>query len=656
MIPEVALVQTVQDQQKKDSIGLASGFFAVTARGPILTQNYGTKQLDHALRRYYRDQRNTLVQGALSGLAKKFTSAPYEFTGKGQILAIVAYMPSGQPITSMVDATTYFRDVAQYAHFGEGWKAFWDRVLIDYWTQNFGAVVELIGPGDPDSPLIGAVTGLSHLDSLRCFATGNYTYPIIYYSKITGKMHRMHRTRVYRMVDMPDPDELLYGSGQCALYRAISIAQRQILMGRYVEQSLDDKPRPGIMAVSGMTSGERDKAVMLYDKEQQSDERPVWGNTLWFHSVDPTTPVKIESVPFSQPPDKFSFIDYTDLDINALALAIGVDKQELWELGGGNLGSGQQSKVLSQKSRGKAFGDVLSTADRMMNIAVCPDFVDFTFKNKDEDADKAQSEIDKAYMDIASQMASMGKFSDLEIRNMLADKSETYSKILTNQTGVVEANDQDQVQEVSEVTATDATTAQSQDQATTQGATKAYGATTAQFESQFRSIVGRANERRISRPQYEIFMLSALNTAGKSAFIDGLRKGGIDELDDSDMQQVQGWLVDQIDYISKLGNEIYSTGLSAAQIPQRADMWVNKSVEEMYNAGLMSADRNGLYEWWMDPSKKNCNTCQRMSGQVHRLKEYFRRDLLPKSKKLECGGWECGCKLRKSTAGAVGRF
>jgi hypothetical protein len=100
-------------------------------------------------------------------------------------------------------------------------------------------------------------------------------------------------------------------------------------------------------------------------KRQKVDDGDPLGKMLRLHSLDVDHPIKVESIPFAQTPEKFDFTKYVDLDVNSIALGLGVDRQELWELAGTFAWAAALSlRILAQKAEGKAYGDLLQTLER----------------------------------------------------------------------------------------------------------------------------------------------------------------------------------------------------------------------------------------------------------------------------------------------------
>jgi hypothetical protein len=163
----------------------------------------------------------------------------------------------------------------------------------------------------------------------------------------------------------------------------------------------------------------------------------------------------------------------------------------------------------------------------------------------------------------------------------------------------------------------------------------------------------------VSRRRFGAVMRSQLRRLGQVAYEDGLKAGGVeDALDDSDLNRVQGWLADQSGYVTGFSDEIYKQGLTRPQIEQRAVAWSNKSLDAMYQAGRLSADKNGLYEFTGGDGKESCETCQRLHGQRHRLRDWDRKKLIPRrdTANFKCGGWACMHTLVRVQGKALGGF
>jgi hypothetical protein len=149
--------QSVREFEPKDALGstsFAGDMFWYVMPSADLLPSWGLRARDRELRRFWYAVHNTLIQGAITNIINRYTQTPWEISGGRNLVK-------------------RFTEVFQEAEFGEGYDTLLSKVLLDYFTQDFGAVIEVIGAGDPSKPLKGPVLGLAHLDSLRCVATGH---------------------------------------------------------------------------------------------------------------------------------------------------------------------------------------------------------------------------------------------------------------------------------------------------------------------------------------------------------------------------------------------------------------------------------------------------------------------------------------------------
>jgi hypothetical protein len=651
--PELAAVKRNSVQVLPDATrdGGASLFYWDTSRGPILPA-WGTRERERALRLWYRNEYNTLVQGAFSGLGKRWAATPWEISGPKR-------------------ATQKFQDVFRQADFGRGWSSFVQKLALDYLRQDGGAYVEVIAPGNPLKAPTGPAIALANLDSLRCLPTGDPEYPVVYYNR-QGAMHLLHRTRVIHLVDMPDADERNPGYGLSALSRSIAVVQRQLLMGRYIQQRLDDVPLPGLLVLSGITEKQWNEVQARHIRQQSADGQQPFGRTIAINSLQPEIPVSVESVPFSTPPDGFDYPTYVEIDVNELALAIGVDKQELWELGSGDLGSGAQSEVLHAKSQGKMFGSFLIELERRLND-VLPESCEFAFKVQDpyEATEKAN-----AAQVWAGVVAALGdKLTPDEARLLLANQIEAVKDAITDADGeLVRLNDADpkadpQAPEIVAPDDTDVAAAPAaapidqtaQDDAKAASA-KAIQATALSFTSDFEDLLKGARSDDFGRRRFGIVLRDLIRKYGREAYLDGMADGGVDtgrELADDDLTAYRALLVKQSAFVTSLGAAIYREGsVTDGMAANKPEMWFNKSVLPFYEEGRASADKNGMYEFAGDDGAESCVTCQRLKGQRHRMKDWTRKALRPRvdTSAFDCGGWMCKHVLVKTTERASGKW
>lgn len=658
--PLPSTIQTIQDIPDALQGEATTGFWVVwPMRGPILPA-WGTRDRERALWRYYHHDRNTLVQGAFAGLAKKIASTPWEITGPQEDSA-------------------YFQGVLRGAQFGAGWGDFIKRLVLNFLRHDIGAFVEIIGPGHPRGPLIGRVTGLAVMDSLKCYPTGDPIYPVIY--SATDGLHLMHHTRVLRLVDMVDASDEAPGVGLCALSRAIAIVQRELYMGKYIDQFLDDRPKPAIYTTTNISPKEWEKLQAYFWRGMEADAQGAMGRSIVVHGAQAELPAKVDALSFSEAPEKFDYTAYTELHVKALALAIGVDPQDLWELTSHTLGSATQSEILATKARGKTEGDLRTEIERALNDVLPPEF-EFAFAYQDAQEDLERAQIRQTNATTVQTISA--SLSPDEVRNFLAATDETLRDILTDDFGNVRTlTDADPEPET--VAGDASALAQDVPVLVAAGAEepapalaeklpplvaksmpaahalrlKVWSVTRAQFIADVSDLLRGRTAGEITGRRFGVVLRAILNRLGTQAFRDGLQDGGVadtSELDGDDMRAIQDWLGEQSPFVSGLATEIRTRGLSEADLAIRADLWANKSLRRAYQLGLKSAAANGAFRWELGATEEHCTDCLRLNGQVHRLRNWERRGWVPGATKLQCGGYQCDCKLVRTNEKARGRF
>lgn len=671
MVETEALALSVREDEPKEHLA-SSAFWWYSGATNDLLPIYGDVRRDQALRQYWYACHNTLVQGAVANLVKRIKATPWEISGG----------------TARSRLARRFQDVLQQAEFGRGYGSLLTKMLTDYFTQDAGGFVEIIGRGDKEKPLIGPVEGLAHLDRWKCVLTGSVEHPVAYFPRRGGVIY-LHRTRVRQFVDMESPDEEQFGNGLCALSRIVGTMNSQILMGRYQNEKLSNEPPAGLIVFSNVKPGSVEGVRRRYQADRERDGVNTYAPVEYIEGIDPEKPVQVEFVPFASLPDHFDEEKHTIVHVNKLALALGVDPQDIWPLTGQPLGTGTQSLILDAKGQAKTFGDVLGILEKFFNLDVLPESLEFKFKHRDRQQDRQVAETAKIWVDVATSLISSGQ-ADAETANrLLANQIESFADVLLDEAGQVRLPSHDRVPDNQIVVDdnTDATTPDQEDQITAGDDTNAPPATTEQTRSidlgwtwyvesekaftkdyqqtqeefirNLTDLFTGANEGELSRRRAGIVLRAQIARLGRQAFKDGLADGGVevDELDEDDQRTVANWLAEQSKFVTNALDSIYRRG-AVIDPEQRALLWTRKSLQTIYLAGVASADKNGLYEFAGPDGQESCSTCRALKGQVHRMKDWVKKRFRPQvdTENFECGGWRCEHFLRKTTGRAHGRW
>ena len=365
-------------------------------------------QRDLDLDIFWRKRGNDILQGAVTSMVKKFKSMSWNLTGPEKTV-------------------TRYQKVLNNAEFGKGWETLLSKSIQQNLTLDKGGFWELVGNGNPNGAIEGPVLGVEALDSHYCQLTGSVEFPVVYFNSKTETAHALHASRVVHLVDMPSPNETMNDVGFCAVSRVIASSSVLLKLARYKDEKLDDLPEAGLLIFNNILPGQWDDARADYQRERRKQGQQLWTNVMSFFSLDPQAQASAELISFSNLPDAFDEESATNLYVNIVALAFGVDIREFWPLSAGPLGTAQETTVQAQKAKGKGIGDIISMLERAVNWKILPPSVEFAFDAQDDEEDLLRAEIEDKKTDTISKMANMkdGEGANVvfahEIRQMLAD-------------------------------------------------------------------------------------------------------------------------------------------------------------------------------------------------------------------------------------------
>ncbi len=380
-------------------------------------ENWWSPSRDISLREFWMLPGNDILQGAISSMVKWGTTLPWLLEGPKRSIP-------------------KFQSMLSESEFGQGWSTLITKTLIDYYTQDKGATWELIGEGDPSGPLEGPVMGIAHLDSQYVQPTGDVVYPIVFLNSKDASQHKIHATRVVRFVDMVSPNEMMNGVGYCAVSRVIASSQVLLKLAQFKNEKLSDMPQAGLLLLNNIMPSQWEDATSDHERGRRKLGHEIWSNIMTLFSIDPAQPATANFVDFASIPEGFDELQSTNIYVNIVALAFGVDPREFWPMSGGSLGSASETTIMSQKAKGKGKGDIISMFERSINWNILPENIHFTFDNQDDEEDERKARINSQKTStimsmFVPDMIAAGlepPVSVLELRQMLADNVDYFKE------------------------------------------------------------------------------------------------------------------------------------------------------------------------------------------------------------------------------------
>lgn len=299
--------------------------------------------------------------------------------------------------------------------------------LQDFLLTDNGAFVEV----ERESRSPGArPKALWHLDSLRCYRTGNTKYPVSYQS-LFGDFHLMRADQCLIFADMPSPRSILYGLGRCAASRAFATIVKLAAVETYFREKITGSRALALHFVNGITPEQVTDALKLADAQQ--DQR---GNVIYKGAI--TIPVFADQGVSVATVDLASIPDGFDVDLERkdaylrYANAIGIPVQDLQPLSGQGLGTGTQSKVLDavSKTQGIAYWRVLW--ERKINRLVFPKATTMEFGVNDLDEQKLEAETKFIRAQSRAKQIESGELTAAQALNMAVDIGDAPAEFLPN--------------------------------------------------------------------------------------------------------------------------------------------------------------------------------------------------------------------------------
>lgn len=277
------------------------------------------------------------------------------------------------------------------AEFGEGWIAFYSKILEDMLGTDNGWFAEVIGPGAPDGPIMGQPITVAHLDGARCQRTGDPTYPVLYQDS-KGKTYKLHFSRVMFGSQMPSAIEAMFNVGYCSVSRATMAAQNLIDIAVYKMEKLGSRPHRELLITQGGLDPEdiRSAFAMAGESNDNSGFSRYSRIVVTGHSAMPNSDVK--QVTFTTLPDGFDEKTSVTLGMAVIAMAYGVDARDLFPAM--EAGATRADALLSHlKQRGKGPGQIISDIEAQFNRKFLPPIMKMVFDFQDDAEDMQVAEI-----------------------------------------------------------------------------------------------------------------------------------------------------------------------------------------------------------------------------------------------------------------------
>ncbi len=330
------------------------------------------------------------------------------------------------------------QDLLLNADQGRGWESLIAKTSIDLYTQDSNTCWELVRVADnPEA----AVIGINHLPASNCWPTGDPMEPILYQDR-HSKFHLLKWYQVVALAELPVPDVMpgprgpgMAGLQLCALTRLLRAAQVMKNIAIYKEEKTGGRHTRAIHLLQGVNMKQIEDA--LAKMKLQADAKGIlrYLNPLLIATPDSEVTIDVKTLELTGLPDGFSEETEFKHYIAIMAMAFLTDYQEFAPLPGGGLGSGQQSQILHQKSRGKGPGVFKKLITHTLNERILPANVQFAYEEQDLEAEKEQAETRKIRAETREVQQRSGELSQEGIRQEALDAGDISREVFDAEGG-----------------------------------------------------------------------------------------------------------------------------------------------------------------------------------------------------------------------------
>lgn len=310
------------------------------------------------------------------------------------------------------------------AEFGSGWSSFYEKFVEALCTQDNGTFAEIIGAGRPDGPVIGRPITVRTLDPALCQRTGDPIFPVVYHDT-SGKLYKLHFTRVMFKAQMESTIAQMFGVGFSAVSRAINTAQSLLDILIFKQEKLGSRPRRGLMVTGGGLDPEEVSSAFQRIENIEDSQALSRYSKIAVVGDSSLPDAKVTLTDISSLPDGFDERTNVELGMAVIAMALGMDARELFPA----LQSGAtRADALIQhlKQRGKGPGQIIQLTELMFNSKYLPPHLKMVFDFQDDEEDRQSAEtkevrarrwatsIKDGSMDTHTARAQMVEVGDLE--------------------------------------------------------------------------------------------------------------------------------------------------------------------------------------------------------------------------------------------------
>ena len=339
---------------------------------------------------------------------------------------------------------------------GAGWITFAEKVIQDLATTDNGIFIRIRRADDEaqtiklkaamtfaglpqqtfdeaqvtNSSSGAKITGLYHLDSLRCLRTGNLAYPVRY-QPLYGAPQLLRWDQVLMYADQPSARAELMGVGFCAASRCYKTIAKLAAMEQMIYEFLTGTGANKLVFLNGINDPTLQGILKSGQADAQAKGLIYYLGTI-LGAIPSDTPVTSVEVVLKQLAAGFVPKDERDNAFLIYSNNLGIALQEIQPLSGQGLGTGTQALVLAEAAQGAGMLPAfLKWWEQTVSDRVLPATTELSFDNEHDVRDQKERATARQLRgaDRAARIAS-GEISPAIARQLAADDGDLPQELL----------------------------------------------------------------------------------------------------------------------------------------------------------------------------------------------------------------------------------
>jgi len=274
------------------------------------------------------------------------------------------------------------------------------------------------------------ITGLYHLDSLRCVRTGNLAYPVRY-QPLMGSPQLLRWDQVLCYADQTSPRAEMLGVGYSAASRSYKTISKLAALEQLVYEFIAGKGANKISFVQGISEPTLNSVIKAGEQSAIAKGLIYYLGTI-VGAIPGDTPLSLTEILLKQLPQGFEPKQIQDNAYLIYANNIGIPVQDIQPLSGQGLGTGTQTVILQEAAQGiGALPAFLKWWEQTFSDRVLPATTELSFDDDNDVRDqKARADVALVRAQMRAARIASGEITPAVARQLAADSEDLPQELL----------------------------------------------------------------------------------------------------------------------------------------------------------------------------------------------------------------------------------